>query len=181
MKKKLVTGALVMIIGGSLFSTSAIAKPDTSTMIENRFKIKREKMMTQLNHVLTKVDVEVKETIKEKIAIKEEALVKAEAEAQARVAQEEQAVAQEQAQQVANEQAAKAQQQEVANAQQTAPVEQNEAPAAAPDTTSGASQNWQERSNKGREYGERLSDPNLSQSERRNIVEEKKNYFRNGR
>lgn len=175
MKKKLITGAVIMIIGGSFYSVPAIAKPDTSSMIENRFKIKREKMMTQLNQVLSKVDVEVKETIKEKIAIKEEALVRAEEEAKARATQE-------QAQQVANEQAA--QEQQAATTQQTTPVEQNEpsANSAAPDVTTGASQNnWQERSNKGREYGERLSDPNLSHEERRNIVEEKKNYFRNGR
>ncbi|TFJ39021.1 hypothetical protein CKN73_12610 [Carnobacterium divergens] len=174
MKKKLVTGAVIMIVGGSLCSVPAIAKPDTSSLIENRFKIKREKMMTQLNQVLSRVDVEVKETIKEKIAIKEETLVKAEEEARA---------TQEQAQQVANEQAAQEQQAAV-NTQQTTPVEPNEpsASSATPEATTGASQNnWQERSNKGREYGERLSDPNLSQDERRNIVEEKKNYFRNGR
>ncbi|MFS7238072.1 hypothetical protein CKN82_12305 [Carnobacterium divergens] len=176
MKKKLVTGAVIMIVGGSLCSVPAIAKPDTSSLIENRFKIKREKMMTQLNQVLSRVDVEVKETIKEKIAIKEEALVKAEEEAQARATQE-------QAQQVANEQAAQEQQAAV-NTQQTTPVEPNEQSASSvtPEATTGVSQNnWQERSNKGREYGERLSDPNLSQDERRNIVEEKKNYFRNGR
>lgn len=154
MNKKFISG-IILLIGGILFSIPANAKPDTPYIFENYFKIKREKMLTNLNLVRSKVYLEVKEKI----------TVKAEKEKAAAliVAEEEKKAAE--------------------TTQQIAPVEKNDVVSSATtsEVVSGASQNWEERRNKGREYGESLSDPNLSQEERKNIVEEKKNYFRNGR
>ncbi|WP_088809798.1 MULTISPECIES: hypothetical protein [Listeria] len=45
-----------------------------------------------------------------------------------------------------------------------------------PDATTGASQSGREIGEKNREYGNQLSDPNLSDAERQRIIEEKKKY-----
>lgn len=53
---------------------------------------------------------------------------------------------------------------------------QKEQQSSQPDVTTGASQSGREIGEKNREYGNKLSDPNLSDAERQRIIEEKKNY-----
>ncbi|MBP1039804.1 hypothetical protein I6N95_02155 [Vagococcus sp. BWB3-3] len=52
-------------------------------------------------------------------------------------------------------------------------------PAPTLEATTGASQSGREIGERNREYGQQLSDPNLSQGERQAIIQEKKEYNRN--
>ncbi len=69
-----------------------------------------------------------------------------------------------------------AEQKQTAERQQQNISSQEKSPSVEQGTTSNSQQQYK---NKGREFGERLRDPNLTPAERQRIIQEKKEYYRN--
>ncbi|GGC93474.1 hypothetical protein [Enterococcus wangshanyuanii] len=173
--------ALLMIGVGTtqIGSTTVEAAFSKDEVVRERFALKRERLAEVVSKKIARVEnsiktklkeQEIKKAQKQKEEAKKAAAKKVEAETKAE--NEAQAAAQ------ASEQSAAAEQPADAYQQEEAAQVQEEAGAPA-DAVSGASANGQERGQKNREWGNQLSDPNLTPAERQGIIQEKKNYNRN--
>ncbi|EOI05033.1 hypothetical protein UAY_00507 [Enterococcus moraviensis ATCC BAA-383] len=173
--------ALLMVGMGMTQNTqSAEAVFSKDEAVRERFALKREK----LAEVVSKKVAHVENSIKKKLKVQEEKKVKKQKEenekkAAAKKAEEEKVASQQAAAQaIENEQAAATEQIE------EQPIEQAQVPVApenpqGAEAVSGASASGREIGQKNREWGEQLSDPNLTPEERQGIIQEKKNYNRN--
>ncbi|MGX7418154.1 hypothetical protein ACWOFR_05045 [Carnobacterium gallinarum] len=184
MKKQLILSAAIISLGATLF----LVQPQkvTAASTSANFAVKQERLNQRLEKILAKVDTHVQAKVTEKFEIKKAALAEAEKKAQEATAlAAETAKAEQKAQEDANVAAeVSAQQQPVPEAPAPTPVETPNtetaaSPEATPEVNSGASQNWQEYKNKGQDFGNRLSDPNLTPEQRQSIVSEKKDYYKN--
>ena len=159
--KRLGYGLLVsLVLGNCLLKPAMVSEAAISTqIIEERLAVRNAVIQKKLEIIGIKAGEKVKAQVAEKIKVKETAIAKKKAEVQAKkVAAEKIAAEKEAVEQVAGDQD---------NSQV--------------DVTSGASQSGREIGERNRQYGEQLSDPNLSQSERQAIITEKKNYNRSRR
>lgn len=161
MKKKIMitlVGIMSLILG--MLPYEVIAEGRTKfSHFEMKQSIRNEKIQARLELIRQKVGEEVKNKVAEKIKVKETQIAEQVA---ATKAEEERR----QVEQVANVQ------EEIVQS-----TENNEAV----DATSGVSQSGREIGERNREYGNQLSDPNLTQDQRHQIIQEKKDYNRNRR
>lgn len=176
MKKIIVFCIALLMIGigttQTINTTEAVFSKDE--VVRERFALKRE----QLAEVVAKKVEHVENSIKKKLKEQEDSKIKK---------QKEDAEKKDAAKKVAEEQAANqvtAQEAAQAAANQAAIQEEQQAPQTpvneeTVDAVSGASTNGQERGQRNREWGNQLSDPNLTPAERQGIIQEKKNYNRN--
>ncbi|MBM7689407.1 hypothetical protein BCR24_10525 [Enterococcus ureilyticus] len=178
MKKMIVFCIALLMIGIGMTQTinTADAAFSKDEVVRERFALKRE----QLAEVVSKKIAHVENSIKKKLKEQEANKIKKQKEeedkkAAAKKAEEEQAANQAAAQEAA--QAEEAAKQAVIQEEQQAPQAQGDGETA--DAVSGASANGQERGQRNREWGNQLSDPNLTPAERQGIIQEKKNYNRN--
>lgn len=151
MKKALLI-VTIGLLGISLLGGAAEAKSKTS-LVEAKVSHRKKQIEAKLEKIRQKTEEKVKNKVAEKIKAKEEKIAKEKAVAEAKRADEKKAVEQKQA---------------------TTPVQKT-------DANAGASQSGYERGQRNREYGQQLSDPNLSQAERQQIIQEKKDYNRGQR
>ncbi|MFD1900576.1 hypothetical protein [Enterococcus termitis] len=173
--------ALLMIgVGTTQMGSNADAAFSKDEAVRERFALKKERLSKIVSQKIARVENSIKTKLKEQ-EIKKNQKQKEEAKKAAEKQAEEKA-AESQAQN-AEAQAAEQQAQveveqppAVYQPEEAAPVEENTGGAEA---VSGASGNWQERNQKNREWGNQLSDPNLTPAERQGIIQEKKNYNRN--
>lgn len=164
-KKSLVTAVVSVGLSMVLMTHHGIVAEGATkqSIIETKRAMKNVKIQAKLELIRQKAGDEVKNKVAEKIKVKE-ALI-AEQEATAKVKEAEQ---QEQQQQQQKAEQAAAEQATIQETENT-------------DVTSGASQNGREIGERNRDYGQQLSDPNLSHEQRQEIIEEKKNYNQNRR
>lgn len=193
MKKKLIAASAVLCLVTPLFLTHPQEAKATTNTSTAAFAEKQERMNQRLEKILAKVDVQVQAKVTEKFEAKKVALAEAEKKVAAeKAAAEAKATADKaaaEAKELADQQAQQAAEQ--ANAQATtevvteAPVNaaENTTTESAADSTEVPSNSndtsWQEYKSKGQEYGERLSDPNLTPEQRRDIINEKIDYYKN--
>lgn len=161
MKKKImITFVGIMSLSLGMLAYEVIAEGVTNVShVEIKKSIRNEKIQDRLELIRQKVGEKVKNKVAEKIKVKETQM----AEQVAATKAEEERRQLEQASNV---------QEEIVQ-----PTENNEAV----DTTSGASQSGREIGERNREYGNQLSDPNLTQDQRQQIIQEKKDYNSNRR
>ncbi|MEI5994636.1 hypothetical protein [Candidatus Enterococcus mansonii] len=171
--------ALLMIgIGTTRTVDTADAAFSKDEVVKARFALKKERLAEIVSKKIAHVEQSIKTKLKEQEAKK----------VQKQKEEEKKATEKKEAEEKAAE--AKAEHETAPNtvtenqedAPNTAvPEEQQQAPSndQGADAVSGASSNWQERKQKGQEWGERLRDPNLTPEERQGIIQEKKNYYRN--
>ncbi|MBE9389614.1 hypothetical protein [Vagococcus salmoninarum] len=187
--KRLGYGLLVsLVLGSCLLKPAMVSEAAISTqIIEERLAVRNAVIQKKLEIIGIKAGEKVKAQVAEKIKVKETAIAKKKAEVQAKKVAAEKIAAKK----AAAEQVAANNQYEQNNENSSNQVAENqgnqtEAPVtnqdnSQVDVTSGASQTGREIGERNRQYGEQLSDPNLSQSERQDIITEKKNYNRSRR
>lgn len=159
-KMSIVIGALVVsIVMLMMGSVSEGVSKETISKIKN--DLRRNQIQLKLEVIRQKVGEEVRNRVAEQIQIKEAKLA-------------EQKVINEKAEHVTVEQdqAEYVTQSAIGMGQAVETAETSEVV----DVTSGASQSGREIGERNREYGQQLSDPNLSQGERQQIIQEKKEY-----
>lgn len=162
MKKFIVFCLALFIVGMGMSQTinTANATFSKDEAVKERFALKRE----HLAEVVSKKITHVENSIKKKLEAKE-----------TKRAQKKQ-----QEEQAANQKALKETEKESAASQQaveeTSPLSPENTEGT--EAVSGASANGQEIGRRNREWGEQLSDPNLTPEERQGIIQEKKNYNR---
>lgn len=169
MKKFIVFCLALFIVGMGMSQTinTANATFSKDEAVKERFALKRE----HLAEVVSKKITHVENSIKKKLEAKETKRAQKKQQEEAKKVEEEQA---------ANQKALKETEKESAASQQAV----EETPPLSPENTegteavSGASANGQEIGRRNREWGEQLSDPNLTPEERQGIIQEKKNYNR---
>ena len=171
--KRLGYGLLVsLVLGSCLLKPAMVSEAAISTqIIEERLAVRNAVIQKKLEIIGIKAGEKVKAQVVEKIKVKETAIAKKKAEVQAKKVAAEKLAAEDAA---ANNQAVENQ----GNQAEGAVTNQDNSQV---DVTSGASQSGREIGERNRQYGEQLSDPNLSQSERQDIITEKKNYNRSRR
>ncbi len=163
MKKASMVMSLLAICSGMLLLSADRVEASKEVSKLNQ-GVRMERLQIKLEAIRQKAGQEVKERVAEKIqAVK--------------VAEQQAAV--EKAEQNRMEQAQMEQENQVV-AEPVIP-EQVESINPAPnlEAITGASQSGREIGERNREYGQQLSDPNLSQGERQAIIQEKKEYNRN--
>lgn len=161
MKKKSLVTAVVSVGLSMVLMThhGTVAEGATKqSIIETKRAMKNVKIQAKLELIRQKAGDEVKNKVAEKIKVKEALIAEQEATAKVKEAEQQQQKA---------EQAA-AEQSTIQETENT-------------DVTSGASHNGREIGERNRDYGQQLSDPNLSHEQRQEIIEEKKNYNQNRR
>lgn len=159
-KMSIVIGALVVsIVMLMMGSVSEGVSKETISKIKN--DLRRNQIQLKLEVIRQKAGEEVRNRVAEQIQIKEAKLA-------------EQKVINEKAEHVTVEQdqAEYVTQFAIGMGQAVETAETSEVV----DVTSGASQSGREIGERNREYGQQLSDPNLSQGERQQIIQEKKEY-----
>ncbi|WP_314061740.1 hypothetical protein [uncultured Vagococcus sp.] len=159
-KMSIVIGALVVsIVMLMMGSVSEGVSKETISKIKN--DLRRNQIQLKLEVIRQKAGEEVRNRVAEQIQIKEAKLA-------------EQKVINEKAEHVTVEQdqAEYVTQSAIGMGQAVETAETSEVV----DVTSGASQSGREIGERNREYGQQLSDPNLSQGERQQIIQEKKEY-----
>lgn len=167
--------ALLMIgIGTTQTLNTADAGFSKDEVVRARFALKRERLAEVVSKKIAHVENSIKKKLKEQEAKKvQKQKEETEKKAAAKKAEEEKVVNQIAAQDVEKEQTAT---QQPIEDTQVSPVPEN---VEAAEAVSGASASGRERGQKNREWGEQLSDPNLTPEERQGIIQEKKNYNRN--
>lgn len=173
--------ALLMIGVGTtqIGSTTAEAAFSKDEAVRERFALKRERLAEVVSKKIARVENSIKTKLKEQEAKKAQKQKEEETKKAAAKKAEEEKKAESEAQE-----AAKIAEQQVVAEQPTEIYQQEETPqvqeetGAATDAVSGASASGQERGQKNREWGNQLSDPNLTPAERQGIIQEKKNYNR---
>lgn len=176
MKKRIILGFSFLLTMGIFSQTALSADAAAPSSI---MELRQEKIAKKLAFLQEKAGVEVKNRVQVKIEEKEAAIAKKKADEQA-AAKKKQEEADKQAAELAAQETAKAEQQAVEQAaQQEAAQETYTADNSQPDVTTSASQSGREIGEKNREYGEQLSNPDLSWEERQQIIQEKKNYNQN--
>lgn len=173
MKKKLLITGMAISLGSLLFlapnAVTAKANP-----VSSAFALKQERINLRLEKILANVDAQVQAQVTAKF--EEKKAILAEAEAKAQAAQAAEAAAQEEAakaQAATEQQAAAATPPPVSEAPATQAPEAS-APVAEPD--SNGENPWKTA---GEDFGNRLSNPDLTDAERQAIINEKKNYYQN--
>lgn len=159
-KMSIVIGTLVVsIVMLMMGSVSEGVSKETISKIKN--DLRRNQIQLKLEVIRQKAGEEVRNRVAEQIQIKEAKLA-------------EQKVINEKAEHVTVEQdqAEYVTQSAIGMGQAVETAETSEVV----DVTSGASQSGREIGERNREYGQQLSDPNLSQGERQQIIQEKKEY-----
>ncbi|MBO0439933.1 hypothetical protein [Candidatus Enterococcus ikei] len=168
MKKYIVVCIAFLMIGvgttQTTVTTDAVFSKDEA--VKERFAVKRER----LAKIVSKKIADVENSIKKKL--KEQEVKKEQKEAIKTI---EEATNQTVTQEVEKEWSTASEQTDA-----QAPIEDASQPSdVGADTVSGATASGRERGQKNKEWGERLSDPNLTPEERQGIIQEKKNYNRN--
>ena len=182
--KRLGYGLLVsLVLGSCLLKLAMVSEAAISTqIIEERLAVRNAVIQKKLEIIQVKAGEKVKAQVAEKIKIKETAIAKKKAEVQAKKVAAEKIAAEKEAannQYTQNNENSSNQVAETQGNQTEAPVTNQDNSQV--DVTSGASQSGREIGERNRQYGEQLSAPNLSQSERQDIITEKKNYNRSRR
>lgn len=164
MKKiRLVTGIVVLFF--VLVNAKNIEAASKDSLIEVKQAIRTERIQMKLEVIRQKAGEEVKQKVADKIKIKETKI------AEQKAATEKVELAK--VEQTKIEQA-------VAESVVQEPVDSHMATEEV-EVTTGASQSGREIGERNREYGQQLSDSNLSQEERQQIIQEKKEYNRSRR
>ncbi|WP_207694652.1 hypothetical protein DOK67_0000442 [Enterococcus sp. DIV0212c] len=172
MKKYIVVCIAFLMIGGGTAQTTVTSDAAFSKdeAVKERFALKRER----LAKIVSKKIAHVENSIKTKL--KEQEVKKEQKEAMKTI-EEEKATNPTVTQEVEKEWSTASDQ---TNAQSPIEEDTSQVPSdVGADTVSGASASGRERGQKNKEWGERLSDPNLTPEERQGIIQEKKNYNRN--
>lgn len=174
-KKNLILLITSVTFGFGLFATSASAAiPEAKLdMMEEKIKLIENKLNNSQKLTEEKINSIITQK-KEVVAKKKKAAEDKKKAEEAKKKEAEQAKAAAQA--AANE--AAAQQNNQVAAQEPAQGSTQGQTYTEPDVTTSASQSGREIGQRNREYGRQLSDPNLSQGERQQIIQEKRNYNR---